>query len=814
MADAMWVAAWETGGAPEDPRLLRTLTGHEGWVTAVATTVVDGRAVAVTGSRDHTVRTWDLATGRQLHTPLVCRADTWTSTTAEVEHIATATMDGRPVALLLERLDREKRVLLLDPATGLPAGECVRAVEVSEADGLGTVLLTVEDDRTLRLWSTTTGEEIGSALPARILTGPDDEPLAVRAEIEGAVVRTWDLAGSVLDEEGPTSSSERSAGGAADGAEGRSAGGAADRSAGGPADQAAGSSADDSADGSPVTSAEGSADGSKEGSADSSPKGSADGPAEVSDGGWTQGAAVVVGGRLVAFAFRAVGVVGFLDGETAVAVVGELAAGCGRQSGEVVPVSQVVELEGRPVSLVRRPGGELRLWERGEARRTDGGGWAVTTSALRGQRLRRPRDVDGQQDWTRRLVHPAPATDAALRERLAQHTDRIRAAAAVPEDGERGTAVTTGLDRTVRVWDMTTGRQLGEPLRGHTAQVWDVATALLDGRPAAVTAGTDHTVRVWDIGETDGPPLPLSGGHEEAVVAAAATVLHGRPVVVTAGADRTVRTWDAATGAPVGEPVATEAALMATADADGSPVVVTAAPDATLHRWDLASGRETSAPVALPSGRILALATTRVDGRSVAVTGGSDGTARVWDLATGDPLTDPLTGHTSRITTLATLRADDRATAVTGSWDKTVRLWDLTTGRQLGAPLTGHTDWVTSVITTVVDGHPVAVSAGRDATVRVWSLRTHEQLGEPLPAPAGAIRGMTATVIDGRTHLITTNGTETLSIHDLTTGAATAPPLTFAAPVHTVLATPEGRLVVGHGREVSVLTPATPGVSA
>ncbi len=758
----MWVGTWTTDGSSGDPRLLGTLTGHEGWVTAVETAVVEGRAVAVTGSRDHTVRTWDLTTGSELHAPLVCRADAWTSTTAEVEHIAMATLDDRPLALLLERLGREKRVLLLDPATGLPAGECVRVVETAEMDGLGRVLLTVEEERTLRLWSVATGEEIGSAVPARIVVGAYDEPVAVRAELEeleGGVVRTWDMEGRPVDK-----------------------------------------------------------------------------------GGDTRGAAaVVVDGRLVAVAFNAVGINGFFDGETAVAVVGELAVACGRRSGEVVPVSQVAEVEGRPVSVVREPGGGgLRLWERGVAScRADEEEAVVTTSALHGQPVRRPRDVDIQQEWTWQLVHPTAtlgssdgvaagilagrairltadtdhtvrlwdaATGAALGEPLVGHTDRVRAGsvatvATVATVAEQTVAVTSGLDRTVRLWDVTTGRQLGEPLDGHTAQVWDVATAMVDGRPVAVTAGADHTVRIWDLGKTGASPLPA--GHGDAIVAAATAVLQGRPVVVTAGADRTVRTWDAATGAPVGEPITAEVALMATAEVDGSPVVVTAAPDATLHRWDLASGKETGEPIALPSGRILALATGRVEGRAVAVTGGSDGTAQVWDLTTGTSVGAPLTGHTSRITAVATAEVDGRAMAVTGGWDKTVRLWDLATGTPVGEPLTGHSDWVTSVITTVADGHPVALTAARDATVRVWSLRDGEERDQPLST--GAIRAMTAQ----GTHLITTDGTETVALHDLTTGAPVGEPLTFPSPVHALATTADGDLVVGHGREVAVLVRVT-----
>ncbi|MEV6395501.1 hypothetical protein AB0M39_12110 [Streptomyces sp. NPDC051907] len=40
--------------------------GHSSRVTAVATTVVDGRPVAVTGGWDKSVRVWDLTTGHQI----------------------------------------------------------------------------------------------------------------------------------------------------------------------------------------------------------------------------------------------------------------------------------------------------------------------------------------------------------------------------------------------------------------------------------------------------------------------------------------------------------------------------------------------------------------------------------------------------------------------------------------------------------------------------------------------------------------------------------------------------------------------------
>jgi WD40 repeat protein len=42
------------------------LTGHTDTVNAIACTTLNGNPIAVSGSRDHTVRIWDIAEGREL----------------------------------------------------------------------------------------------------------------------------------------------------------------------------------------------------------------------------------------------------------------------------------------------------------------------------------------------------------------------------------------------------------------------------------------------------------------------------------------------------------------------------------------------------------------------------------------------------------------------------------------------------------------------------------------------------------------------------------------------------------------------------
>lgn len=73
--------AWQTGWSCDAlvyHRCLWTLTGHTDRVLSVATSVVDDRPVAVTGSAGRTARIWDLRTGHQIGppltgTPVLCR---------------------------------------------------------------------------------------------------------------------------------------------------------------------------------------------------------------------------------------------------------------------------------------------------------------------------------------------------------------------------------------------------------------------------------------------------------------------------------------------------------------------------------------------------------------------------------------------------------------------------------------------------------------------------------------------------------------------------------------------------------------------
>ncbi|UUU21950.1 caspase family protein [Streptomyces sp. DSM 40750] len=362
----------------------------------------------------------------------------------------------------------------------------------------------------------------------------------------------------------------------------------------------------------------------------------------------------------------------------------------------------------------------------------------------------------------------------ALRNTLTGHTEAVTAVVCTSLDGWPS-AVTGSRDKTVRVWDLTTGQPVGQPMTGHTEWVEAVACTSLDGRPIAVTGSVDRTVRVWNLitGQPIGPPIT---GHTGAITAVACTSLDGRPIAVTGSVDRTVRVWNLTTGQPVGRPMTghTErVCAVACTVLDGRPIAITGSWDRTARMWDLTTGRQIgSLTVPLTIRAVLAVACTKLDGRPVAVTYSDARTSRVWDLKTGQPVGRPMTGHTGSVEAAACTVLDGRpvAATVSGAMDYSAQVCDLTTGQPVGQPLTGHTSTVTGVACTVLDGRPIAVTGSLDRTVRVWDLTTGQPVGRPMTGHTAEVRAMACTVLNRRPVAVTGSWDDTMRVWDLTTG--------------------------------------------
>ncbi|MGY4907770.1 hypothetical protein ACWD67_37945, partial [Streptomyces sp. 900116325] len=99
--------------------------------------------------------------------------------------------------------------------------------------------------------------------------------------------------------------------------------------------------------------------------------------------------------------------------------------------------------------------------------------------------------------------------DARLRQTFTGHTGWVTSVAITDMNGRPH--IVTGADNTVRIWDLATGDQVGEPLTGHDGLVWSMTTVDMNGRPYIVTGADDMTVRIWDPTTGDQVGEPLTG---------------------------------------------------------------------------------------------------------------------------------------------------------------------------------------------------------------------------------------------------------------------------------------------------------------
>ncbi|KAF8534806.1 putative WD-repeat protein [Trichophaea hybrida] len=294
-------------------------------------------------------------------------------------------------------------------------------------------------------------------------------------------------------------------------------------------------------------------------------------------------------------------------------------------------------------------------------------------------------------------------------------------AVAFSPDGQRLTCASA--DRTVRLWDPSTGASRGT-LEGHSDHVNEVAFSP-DGQLLA-SASSDRTVRLWDL--STGASRGTLEGHSHWVTAVAFSP--DGQLLASASADRTVRLWDLSTGASHGTREGHSDYVTAVAFSPDGQLLASASSDRTVRLWDPSTGASRGT-LEGHSYYVTAVAFSP-DGQLLASTS-SDRTVRLWDPSTGTSR-GTLEGHSDWVTAVAF--SPDGQLLASASVDKTVRLWDPSTGASRGT-LEGHLAQVTAVAFSP-DGQLLA-SASHDWTVKLWYPST------------GALRG----TFEGHSHWVT-----------------------------------------------------------
>ncbi len=243
--------------------------------------------------------------------------------------------------------------------------------------------------------------------------------------------------------------------------------------------------------------------------------------------------------------------------------------------------------------------------------------------------------------------------------------------------------------------------------RSHAAMVYAVAWSP-DCRHIA-SGGHDRTVHVWDA--TTGVTSYIYRGH-----AAGVTTIAWSPdgyYIASASLDKTVQVWDINTGNKISSYSGHAGMVYAVAwSPDGKRIASTSGggTDHTIHIWEAATGQNiltyqghtywARAVAWSPDGKLIASGSLRE--------------VQIWNAMKGLKISS-YRGHEGWVRAVA-WSPDGKHIASAGE-DKMVQVWEVAKGRQIAANR-GHADWI-GMITWSPDGKRIA-SASKDSMVQVW----------------------------------------------------------------------------------------------
>jgi WD40 repeat protein len=264
------------------------------------------------------------------------------------------------------------------------------------------------------------------------------------------------------------------------------------------------------------------------------------------------------------------------------------------------------------------------------------------------------------------------------RQKFEGHTSWVFGAIHLP-DGQR--MMTCSRDSSLRVWNLKSGKQIGEDWRDGDSGVNTIALSP-DGTKV-VSGSNDGGVRLWDI--DTGKLITTWTGHATTVYSVCWSRDGHR--VVSGSSDGTIREWNVKNGDTILGPIET---------GHKQVYAVVYSPDMTMFATAGYIYRESNYPI------------------------------KIWDAKTCE-LVATLNGHTYWALCLAWSR--DGKTFISGSRDHSIRTWNTKTWKQLGV-LEGRTDGVFDIA--ISPNGRILASASLDSTARLWNLENSQPISSPL----------------------------------------------------------------------------------
>ena len=392
--------------------------------------------------------------------------------------------------------------------------------------------------------------------------------------------------------------------------------------------------------------------------------------------------------------------------------------------------------------------------------------------------------VSGSEDKTVRLWDIR--TGKPIGQALKGHSDSVTSVTFSP-NGK--TIASASRDKTIRLWDICTEKPIGQPLKGHSNYITSVAFNP-DGTTIA-SASSDQTIRLWNArtGKLLGQSLK---GHSNCVTSV--TFSPDGKTIASASYDKTIRLWDVHTGKPVGQVFEGHSSYVTSvAFSPDGKTIASASRDKTIRLWNVLTGKPVGQPLKGHSFWV-DCAVFSPDG-SIIASVSRDQTIWLWDVRTGKPLGQPLKGHSN------VAFNPDGTTIASASSDQTIRLWDTRTGKPVGQPLKGHSFWVNCAVFSP-DGKIIA-SVSSDQTIRLWDARTGKPIGQALKGHSEEVASV-AFSPDGKI-IASASYDKTIRLWNVLTGKPLGQPLKgHSSYVNSVAFSPDGKTIASASSDQTI----------
>jgi WD40 repeat protein len=384
-------------------------------------------------------------------------------------------------------------------------------------------------------------------------------------------------------------------------------------------------------------------------------------------------------------------------------------------------------------------------------------------------------------------------------------------------------AVTGSFDKSVRLWDPATGKQLREfsGPAGHQSLVLSVAFNPAGDQIAS--GGSDNFARVWDV--------PLSKPVRELVqtagVNAVAVTADGK-LIAGAAKDGSVKLW-AADGKVIATLTGHVGGATVVAFSTNGQTLATAGADGTLRFWNADDGKPAGV-VGAHASPITGVAISPSNNQAFTV--GEDGLVKFWQMPI--PADKPLPGHAEAINTL--ILSTDGNSVLTGGADKALKLSNVGNGQLIrefagvpaaitsaaflanGVVAAGTADgkvalWTqdgkltatfaahAGAVTGIAMSGNTLVTSGTDGVLRSWAypISPTRTIAQP-----DKVLGMIVAP-DGK-RLLTSNADKTIRVWSLPDGAAKSKIDLAYVPTAIAVSRDGARLVAGGGKSIALFT--------